>query len=382
MTSNPPETTLFLANELPSHISIGLDLQFYHHQEGSSVWGIKLINSGIHFFHYLNHHQNIRHGFYFVCEECDLILVAYDQKAEIFQLVLFCDKSNLIKAAQNGLDQSLNLTKHKSLLPSKYPFMVNFSSNSNQRWSELVEGMSMPRINAMIDSREAGSSYISATASSWDSSKEENDLLVKALLEAKRKKGLAPGSEAMMETLKRNDTTELLLTHIEERKTIRPNATVQQVTQDFLDKSWYTSHLLETVDLLAELQFCFIGTIILNNYNCCIQWTSIVKLFFLSQKMLATQTPVSCKFLSIIKLHLELLPVELTKGDSSDGITLVNLAEVSTCIADLLNSQLSSEVMRALKEIGELLVQKFGLELHETDDEPLYSDTDAAIEFI
>lgn len=240
----------------------------------------------------------------------------------------------------------------------------------------------MPRINAMIDSREAGSSYISATASSWDSSKEENDLLVKALLEAKRKKGLAPGSEAMMETLKRNDTTELLLTHIEERKTIRPNATVQQVTQDFLDKSWYTSHLLETVDLLAELQFCFIGTIILNNYNCCIQWTSIVKLFFLSQKMLATQTPVSCKFLSIIKLHLELLPVELTKGDSSDGITLVNLAEVSTCIADLLNSQLSSEVMRALKEIGELLVQKFGLELHETDDEPLYSDTDAAIEFI
>ena len=113
------------------------------------------------------------------------------------------------------------------------------------------------------------------------------------------------GSEAQPEK-------ELTVLPIELKRTWRPGATGRERTQAALDHSWYLNDIIEKhckdqneMEILGEMQFCFLMVLSLNNYSCLEQWKRILGLLFTCSEAVVQRSDFYAKFISTLRLQLE-----------------------------------------------------------------------------
>jgi A1 cistron-splicing factor AAR2 len=97
---------------------------------------------------------------------------------------------------------------------------------------------------------------------------------------------------------------------IDLKHTWREGAVGRERTLAAKDRSWALSQFIETVcdgpmDVVGELQFCFVSLLTLNNNSCLEQWKRLLSLMLTCQDAVQTYPELFVKFLATLRLQLE-----------------------------------------------------------------------------
>jgi A1 cistron-splicing factor AAR2 len=104
---------------------------------------------------------------------------------------------------------------------------------------------------------------------------------------------------------------ELNFLPIDLKRTWRPGATGRERTDAALDHTWALNDLIEqycgndAMELLGEMQFCFLMVLSLNNYSCLEQWKRILSLLFTCRDAVTTKPELFVKAISTLRLQFQ-----------------------------------------------------------------------------
>ncbi|CDK28487.1 unnamed protein product [Kuraishia capsulata CBS 1993] len=378
--------TIYFIEDVQRHLSVGIDLFFFTTQT-SRLRGIKLLDKGTHFLHCSDYTNNCRFGLFIVCEPGDLFVV--NIKEDAFEVVLVADSHGKVVdgveffESDMNLDDSvdnINLSKYRGEVLANLAYLLNYSQFDNSQWRGIVGDVTWDQVRQIIP-KGTTSRKVSGAVTTTDSSKQENDSLLLAIRDASRnrtEKSAAYGNgqeDKILSSLKEdvNANGELVFFPIDLKKTIRPNATVVEVTHDYLDKSWYLQNVVcKQTNFLAEFEISFVFMMILNNFNSYRQWMNLM-LVVLGCVDAVTENPGF--FLRVIKIwksQLELLPEEIVDdGMSNSG--LVDLKLLAEPMGHF-KSAIQSSGMPEFDYVVRLMRSKFSVELVESEDDDDESD--------
>ncbi|KAK4981706.1 hypothetical protein LTR66_009773 [Elasticomyces elasticus] len=97
---------------------------------------------------------------------------------------------------------------------------------------------------------------------------------------------------------------------IDLKQTWREGATGRERTEAAQDRSWALGDVVEKhcqseMDMLGELQFCFVMVLTLNNYSCLEQWKRILSLLFTCKDATNARPNLFIKAISTLRLQLQ-----------------------------------------------------------------------------
>jgi A1 cistron-splicing factor AAR2 len=98
---------------------------------------------------------------------------------------------------------------------------------------------------------------------------------------------------------------------IDLKRTWRPGATGRERTDAALDHTWALNDVIEqhcgndAMELLGEMQFCFLMVLSLNNYSCLEQWKRILTLLFTCRDAVTTRPELFVEAISTLRLQLQ-----------------------------------------------------------------------------
>ncbi|TID24852.1 AAR2 domain-containing protein [Venturia nashicola] len=105
---------------------------------------------------------------------------------------------------------------------------------------------------------------------------------------------------------------ELTFVPIDLKRTWRPGATGRERTEAVLDHTWALNDLIENhcrdkvaLEILGEMQFCFLMVLSLNNYSCLEQWKRILNLLLTCKSAVVQHPSLYVKLLSTLRLQLQ-----------------------------------------------------------------------------
>lgn len=363
----PPLSTILIEDITfggPGEFLFGIDLQFFTVKNKFS--GVKNIPLGIHLFHYATPVStedgtgesvvsNLRYGFWFECSEGDILVIKWDPENELFRRIY----KDEIKDEVVQLDYS----KAISDIGSKYPLMINYPQNNSLKlWqTKLSDHIDEEILKDLLDNTDLELNTITA-------SKQENDLLKDALLKKQNNAILSKELESQ---------PQINYTPIN-FKVNKPFTSVEEVTSNYLDKSWYISeHFPDREFLLAELQVSFIQYVVFGNYCSMVQWLNLLKLLLMSGKLLLSSKSFTFTVLGILKAQLSQLPKEYIVGGDLQNQCLIDLevyCEIMENYMELFNVwnvdlccgklKLQGMIKQVWEEILDLQKREFGLDFH------------------
>lgn len=329
-SSKPPQNTLVFEN-LPSKANLnlwlmGIDTQFFN--INNIFRGIKLIPPGIHLFHYSIPpgdespqsngipseaiSSSSRFGIWLDCKDNDVLILRWDDESE---------RLNIIDP--NKDEEQLNYSKCLGSIGDIYPFMVSYPENSLKWFNFLINYIDFEVIQEFVP---CDNDMYSGDITSMMPSKEENMVLLDALQKVN------PGT---LSSLEDQTDKELKYTIIQFKISKENTESVKEVTENYLDKSWYLNQLYgNDIELmLGELQLSFINFVILGNFCSGLQWLNIIRLILMSRKFIKSSQKVALDFLTVFQHHLEQLPKEYL----IDDLALNNLLDLQKYILVLEN---------------------------------------------
>ena len=176
---------------------------------------------------------------------------------------------------------------------------------------------------------------------------------------------------------------ELTFLPIDLKRTWRPGATGRERTDAARDWSWALNDVIanhckdaEEMEVVGEMQFCFLMVLTLNNYSCLEQWKRILELLFNSQRAISERPELYEKALRVLRLQLQhCSDVEGGLFDLSDeeGSLLKNLLErfqrglVSTSAEKNGEDQeWKTGIVYELEEVEEFLTSEYGWDFQST----------------
>ncbi|CAH6718992.1 A1 cistron-splicing factor Aar2p [[Candida] jaroonii] len=315
--NKPPNTTVIFKDIPPetSNWLVGIDTKFFSINQ--LLKGIKNIPRGLHYLHYSlptvstensieATQTSIRYGSWIDCQD-DVIFLVWDPRIEKFHLV---DENNNL--------ESLNYSKYISSLGDIYNHTIEYPEDQTQ-WTTLINCLDMELVQEFLP-------YISMKytdeINTVTPSREENMILLDQLQQK--------DSSRHYEDPKQE---ELKYTIIQFKKN-RPNASVEEISADYLDKSWYIEELYgsDTDLLLGELQLSFLMFVIIGNFCSGLQWMNLLKLISMS-KSFSDNKHFNLKFLKVFKAQLEQLPEEYVE----DTVSLNSAVDTKNFIGILEN---------------------------------------------
>lgn len=328
--SKPPQTTLVFEN-LPSKANLnlwlmGIDTQFFN--INNIFRGIKLIPAGIHLFHYSippdNENQqsseppseaivssSSRFGIWLDCKD-NVLILRWDDASE--RLSIIDPKKD---------EEELNYSRCLNSIGEIYPFMVSYPENALKWFNSLINYIDFEVIQEFVP---CDNDMYSGDITSMMPSKEENMVLIDALEKVNPK---------ALSSLEDQTDKELKYTIMQFKINKENTESVEEVTENYLDKSWYLNQLYgNDIELmLGELQLSFINFVILGNFCSGLQWLNIIRLILMSKKFIKSSQKVALDFLTIFQNHLEQLPKEYL----IDDLALNNLLDLQKYILILEN---------------------------------------------
>jgi A1 cistron-splicing factor AAR2 len=157
---------------------------------------------------------------------------------------------------------------------------------------------------------------------------------------------------------------ELRFLPIDLKQTWRDGATGRERTEAAQDRSWALSNLIESqctdgngLEIVGELQFCFLMVLTINNFSCLEQWKRVLSLLFTCKRAVASRPDLFIAAIAALRLQLQHCK------DAEGG--LIDLADEG---GSLLKSLLV-RFRNGLDEIGSMAVQDV---LDELDDLEAY----------
>jgi A1 cistron-splicing factor AAR2 len=177
------------------------------------------------------------------------------------------------------------------------PYRQSASQNPNQVTEEKNDWRLLTdHISAYLLSRITGNTPDHWTITSASSAKEDMEDIP----------GLSSNSNQIQ------PEKELDFLPIDLKQTWRQGATGRERTEAALDHSWALNDLIEhhcksgnEMEILGEMQFCFLVVLSLNNYSCLEQWKRILTLLFTCQTAAVERSEFYVKAISCLQLQLQ-----------------------------------------------------------------------------
>lgn len=306
--SKPPKGTVIFQS-IPTdtqHWLVGIDTKFFSINQ--LLRGIKLIPNGIHLIHYSLPTTNssspetaletsIRYG-HWIQFDNEVIVLNWNSDSERFEII----------DSQNEAE-SLNYSKYTADLGSIYPYTIAYPENESQ-WSQLVLFVDMEVIQEFVS---YSNEHFSEEINTVTPSKEENMILLEQLqkgeLQRQHEQQIPPGS--LLETAE-SELKYTIIQFMAKRDRKDEPTSVEEISNDYLDKSWYLEQLYgnDPELLLGELQVCFILFIILGNFCSGLHWLNIIKLVLMSKSFMNSTKSFTLNFLTVLEKQLQALPEE------------------------------------------------------------------------
>lgn len=349
--SKPPKTTIIFKN-VPNDTQnwlIGIDTKFFTINQ--VFQGIKLVPDGIHLIHYSipSHSKgtaediqalSIRYGKWIDCYN-DVVVFYWDTNLEKFEIF-------------NGKNEpeALNYAKFTADLGEIYHRTIAYPENE-VTWNGLTLCLNEVYVDSIIHTNEL---------STISSSKEENLVLLQQL-----------------QTQESPDEMNYTILNF---KAKRPGSSLEQISKDYLDKSWYLEQTYQDENMFAELQLSFLNFVILGNFCSGLQWLNILKLLLMSKLYIENNKSFSLGFLQIFKLQLETIPEEyvgetISLNSAVDTKSFIDIME--NFVKDIYPQQvwngnccgkmkLNGMILELWKQIVHIINYKFKMNLNKLEN--------------
>ena len=119
-----------------------------------------------------------------------------------------------------------------------------------------------------------------------------------------------PGLKA--EDLNLAEEEELHFLPIDLKQTWREGATGRERTDAAQDRSWALENIIEkycaeknALDVIGEMQFCFIMVLTINNFSCLEQWKRLLTMLFTCKKAVAARPDFFVSVIAVVRLQLQ-----------------------------------------------------------------------------
>jgi len=161
---------------------------------------------------------------------------------------------------------------------------------------------------------------------------------------------------------------------IELKQTWRPGATGRERTEGARDHSWALGELVDEycdgdeMQVLGELQFCFLMILALSNYSCLEQWKRILTLLFTCQAAVLEKKDLFVQSLRTLRLQLKhSQDIEGGLFDFSEdgaGFLKLLLRRFKKSLAEI-GGKAKADVIDELEELGAYLSASYGWDLED-----------------
>jgi hypothetical protein len=329
---------------------------------------VKLIPSGLHTFHWGANSDSVRSGKFFVSDskECQLIILKWDQAQEVV-------------LAEADIEE-LDISAIKSRLGDAYRFMIVYDDLKRQTlqnaerelsdfdWKTLTRHIDTTTIARILPKSNSIVSSTSTTA-------HENEILRRSLLDAAKDRANKSrdvsdkevAEDEIIKTLVDQDVEELRFTEIDIKRKVRSESSRQgrDLTNVYLDKSWYLTDLIKNVGgfqkFLGEFELAFILLQLFANYSGALQWFKIVQLFLDSEEYFSLKLSESLKFLNLFMLHLKSIVLDYFDQfwDTKTFTTMITGFHENIYSPE--GWRVNPEVINVSEEIFKLCESKFGI---------------------
>ncbi|KAK5107841.1 hypothetical protein LTR62_000601 [Meristemomyces frigidus] len=288
--ATPKSAALLLA--LPDKALAGIDLLSF--TTTPRFQGVKALPQGLHFtFVGSSTAFSERHGIWFriVQDETStgppLFIAHWDASVETL-------RANIDEAERLRWRANLGSIWQEGLTPYRQTMATDVDDESQQ---ELVDWETLTsHINDKILSRITASTTAAWPLSSGSSGKQDIEHI--------------PGL-TKEETALQTDQ-ELHFLPLDLKQTWREGATGRERTEAAQDRSWALENLIKqsgadgnALEVVGELQFCFLMVLTLNNYSCLEQWKRILKILFTCHTAVVTRPTLFIEAIRALLLQLQ-----------------------------------------------------------------------------
>ncbi|KAF2086672.1 hypothetical protein K490DRAFT_57585 [Saccharata proteae CBS 121410] len=168
---------------------------------------------------------------------------------------------------------------------------------------------------------------------------------------------------------------ELQFLPIDLKQTWRSGATGRERSEAAQDRSWALGEMIEQhcggqqMEVLGELQFCFLMVLTLNNNSCLEQWKRILTLLFTCKACLTERAELFVEMLALLKLQLQhCQEAEGGLFDLTDegGALLKGLLRRFRKALDDVSGKAKADIVDELDELEEYLKDEYGWQLDDS----------------
>ncbi|KAM0720649.1 hypothetical protein Q7P37_004786 [Cladosporium fusiforme] len=276
-------TPALLLLDLPPQALAGIDLLSF--TTTPRFRGVRDLPPGLHFvFTGSSTAFSLRHGIWFrVHDAHQLTITRWQQPDET--LAIETDKAEELTWRANIGD-----IWEKGLTPYRQSSSTNADEAQEERgdWLQLTSYITDSLLSRITQGTASNWHLTSASSASQDL----DDI-----------PGLS-SSESKMHPEK-----ELRFLSINLKRTWRADATGRERTDAAQDRSWALNDLIaqhsDAMEILGELQFCFLSVLTLNNWSCLEQWKRILGLIFTCKTAALSQPDLFIRAIAILRLQLQ-----------------------------------------------------------------------------
>ncbi|KAJ3070709.1 a1-alpha2 repression [Podochytrium sp. JEL0797] len=285
--------------DAPKDLSFGIDINEW--ETGPLFKGLKLIPPGFHFVHYSSKSAStgetgVRTGFFRFFQSKEIYVTQWNASDEDLRDDSTLDKTHVERLKYNIMEFEPNLGAYP-LMPHPQQPLPTY-----QKWLRLTNYITEPLLNALLPGSKKVSSLVSVSRFS--------DLDESIM-------GPSKAADEKMAERAASDLVSLNIrfTPVDLKRSFPPNATPDQTTKYWLDKSYLLTNVLKTryngdyKALLGEIQFSFILFLVGQVYDGLEQWKALVQLICSSKEAFPSlSSTLYYDFLAVLHAQLQECP--------------------------------------------------------------------------
>ena len=281
------DSAAVLLLDLPQQALAGIDLLSF--TTTPRFRGVKNLPGGYHFaFAGTSTTFSERHGVWFNIETTStpqLVVLKWNSTDET--LARMINEAEVLKWRAN-----LGSLWHEGLTPYRQTAAkaVEEGEQESTDWPTLISSITSPLLSRVTRSGQHG-----WRLSSGSSSKRDLEDI--------------PGLDSADIDLQADK--ELQFLPIDLKQTWREGATGRERTEAAQDRSWALQHLIEgectggdAMEIVGELQFCFLMVLTINNFSCLEQWKRILTLLFTCKMAVIKRPDLFISTITVLRLQL------------------------------------------------------------------------------
>ncbi|KAG0669108.1 hypothetical protein C6P45_004049 [Maudiozyma exigua] len=279
--------------DITIEVTIGIDLGSFHVRQNQPFKGIVNIphikNDSMHVIHFQhgstteNDNGGLRYGYWFSQGN---YYIKYNETEELYEMFQEIDNDKYNLNMQEYLNRNM---------VSEYPRI-----DEENNWGTVTDEVNWSLVNKIVDNGTLKEQKHIKYVDSSMTTLEENEVLQKKLNRG--------STETKSNNLPHENVFRYTRIQFKSNKAIRSTHRME----DYNDKSYYLNNIIIRDDmkgqisqLVGELEFSFINSIIFGNYGSSLQWHNIIELLFRSSKV---NTNIINKIDEIVSRQLTILP--------------------------------------------------------------------------